>query len=142
MKTIKQLTYVIVAMCLALVGVGCDKDPVTTPGNKPTIGILEPVFDAESMTVKVMIAPSSDATAWYWCVEPQSRTEDSPYVKVEGAAAQEIEFAVIYGVEYSISAYAENKAGKSDIATKKFCQMPEGEVAVAIGEITLNAETM
>ena len=142
MKTIKQLTYVIVAMCLTLVGVGCDKDPVTTPGNKPTIGVLEPVFDAESMTVKVMIAPSSDATAWYWCVEPQSRTEDSPYVKVEGATAQEIEFAVIYGVEYSISAYAENKAGKSDIATKKFCQMPEGEVVVAIGEITLNAETM
>ena len=61
---------------------------------------------------------------------------------MEGAAAQEIEIKVTYGVEYTITAYAENKAGKSDIATKKFCQMPKGEVTVTIGEITLNAETM
>ena len=126
-------------MCLAFAGVGCDK-PVEEIGNKPTIGIMEPQFDAEAMSVKVMIAPSTDATAWYYKVESTEAAAD--YTKVDGAAAQEIEFEVTYGVEYTISAYAENKAGKSDVATKKFCQMPEGEVAIAIGEITLNTETM
>lgn len=129
---------------VALAGWSCNKENVEEPGKKPTIGIMEPEFDRETMTVKVVIAPSSDAKAWYYMV-----TQNNPapknvegYTKVEGAAAKEIEFEVTYGVEYTISAYAENKAGQSDIATKKFCQMPEGEVAITIGEITLNAETM
>lgn len=135
-------TYFIATLAILFAGIACQKENTEAPVNKPTIGILEPEFDAEDMKAKVMIAPSTDATAWYWSVEPQTRTEDSPYVKEDGAAAKEIEFAVTYGVEYTITAYAENKAGTSDIATKKFCQMPKGEVTVAIGEITLNAETM
>ena len=63
MKTLKQLTFAIVALCLSFIGVSCDKEPAGATGNTPTIGILEPVFDANSMTVKVMIAPSTDATA-------------------------------------------------------------------------------
>ena len=140
MKTLKQLTFAIVALCLSFIGVSCDKEPAGATGNTPTIGILEPEFDANSMTVKVMIAPSTDATAWYYKVEWSEQTAD--YTKVEGAAAKEIEFEVQYGVEYTISAYAENKSGKSDVVTKKFCQMPTDEVAIAIGEITLNEETM
>lgn len=142
MRTLRQLTFAFVALCIAFVGVGCDKEPAETPVNKPTIGILEPEFDSTTMTAKVMIAPSSDATAWYWMVKGGVDTEDAMMTKVEGAAAQEIEFKVEYGVEYTITAYAENKAGKSDIATKKFCQMPDGEVAVTIGDITLNETTM
>ncbi|MBQ5924214.1 MAG: hypothetical protein IIW97_02595 [Alistipes sp.] len=133
-------TYFVATIAIIIAGIGCQKENTETPVNKPTIGILDPEFDAESMTAKVMIAPSTDATAWYYKTE--SAEQSAEYTKVEGAAAQEIEFAVIYGVEYTITAYSENKAGTSDIATKKFCQMPKGEVTVAIGEITLNAETM
>ena len=135
-------TYFVATIAIIIAGIGCQKENTATPVNKPTIGILDPEFDAESMTAKVMIAPSTDATAWYWMVKGSTDTDDAMMTKVDGAAAQEIEIKVTYGVEYTISAYAENKAGKSDIATKKFCQMPKGEVTVAIGEITLNAETM
>ena len=133
-------TYFVATIAIIIAGIGCQKENTETPVNKPTIGILDPEFDAESMTAKVMIAPSTDATAWYYKTE--SAEQSAEYTKVEGAAAQEIEIKVTYGVEYTITAYAENKAGKSDIATKKFCQMPKGEVTVTIGEITLNAETM
>ena len=142
MRGVKQLTFAFVAMCLAFAGVGCDKEPVETPVNKPTIGIMEPEFDAESMEVRVMIAPSTDATAWYWRVSGGFDTDDAMFTKVEGAVAEEITFTAELGVEYTIKAYAENKAGHSDIAEKKFCAMPEGEVAIAIGEITFNEETM
>lgn len=125
----------------------CDKDPDTDKGNtpaveKPTIGILEPEFDAKTMVVKVMIAPSSDATAWYWQVIHSIDNEYKPFTKVEGSVADEIEFTAMYGVEYTIVAYAENAAGKSETATRKFCAMPEGEVAITIGDIALNEATM
>ena len=125
---------------VALASWSCDKEPTETPVNKPTIGIMEPEFDAESMVVKVMIAPSTDATAWYWRVDGGFDTLDEAFTKVDGSAAQEVEFTASYGVEYTIKAYAENKAGKSDTAEKRFCAMPDGEVSISIGEITLNAD--
>ena len=125
---------------VALASWSCDKEPTETPVNKPTIGIMEPEFDAESMVVKVMIAPSTDATAWYWRVDGGFDTLDEAFTKVDGSAAQEIEFTASYGIEYTIKAYAENKAGKSDTAEKRFCAMPDGEVSISIGEITLNAD--
>ena len=139
---IRNFVVAIMAAVVALAGWSCDKEPAETPGQKPTIGIMEPEFNAETMELSVMIAPSTDATAWYWKIEPQTRTEDSEYVKVEGAAAQKIKYSAEYGVEYLISAYAENKAGKSDIAEKRFCAMPEDEVAIALGEVTLHEESM
>ncbi len=138
---IKHLAVAIVAAVVALAGWSCDKEPAKTPVQKPSIGIMEPEFDAETMNVSVMIAPSTDAEAWYWMVKGGFDTEDAMMTKVEGAAAKEIKFTAEYGVEYTITAYAENKAGKSDIAEKKFCAMPEGEVTLTIGEITLNEET-
>lgn len=125
---------------VALASWSCDKEPTETPVNKPTIGIMEPEFDAESMVVKVMIAPSTDATAWYWRVDGGFDTLDEAFTKVDGSAAQEVEFTASYGVEYTIKAYAENKAGKSDTAEKRFCAMPDGEVSISIGKITLNAD--
>lgn len=139
---IKHFAVALVAAVVALAGWSCDKEPVETPVQKPTIGIMEPEFNAETMEASVMIAPSTDATAWYWMVKGGVDTEDAMMTKEEGAAAKEIKFSVEYGVEYTITAYAENKAGKSDIAEKKFCAMPEGEVAITIGEATLNEETM
>ncbi len=139
---IKHLAVAIVAAVVALAGWSCDKEPAKTPAQKPSIGIMEPEFDAETMNVSVMIAPSTDAEAWYWMVKGGFDTDDAMMTKVEGAAAKEISFTAEYGVEYTITAYAENKAGKSDIAEKKFCAMPEGEVAIALGEPTLNEETM
>ena len=135
---LRQLTAVLLAAIVAFAAVGCDKEPDTKPVNKPTIGIAEPEFDATTMKVKTMIAPSTDAEAWYWRVEGGSDTLDETFTKVEGAAAKEVEFVATYGVEYTIKAYAENKAGKSDTAEKRFCAMPEGEVALTIGEIALN----
>ena len=138
---IKKFAAALVVAIIALVGWSCEKEPVVTPVEKPTIGIMEPEFNAETMVVSVMIAPSTDATAWYWMVKGGVDTEDAMMTKEEGAAAKEITFEAHYGVEYTITAYAENKAGKSDIAKKKFCAMPEGEVTLTIGEITLNEET-
>ena len=137
---LRQLAAALVVAIVALTSVGCDKEPTETPVNKPTIGIMTPEFDAESMAVKVMIAPSTDATAWYWRVDGGTDALDEAFTKVEGSAAQEIEFTAEYGVEYTIKAYAENKAGQSDIAEKRFVAMPEGEVSITIGEVTLNAE--
>ena len=131
---LKQLLAAFMVAIVALAAVSCDKEPAETSVDKPSIGIMEPEFDAETMAVKVMIAPSTDAESWYW------RVNDAEYTKVEGAAAKEIEFEVVYGVEYTIQAYAENKAGQSNVAEKKFCAMPEGEVSISIGEVTLNVE--
>ena len=139
---IKHFAVALVAAVVALAGWSCDNEPVETPIQKPTIGIMEPEFNAETMELSVMIAPSTDATAWYWMVKGGVDTEDAMMTKEEGAVAKEIKFTVEYGVEYTITAYAENKAGKSDIAEKKFCAMPEGEVTITIGEATLNEETM
>ena len=141
MKTLKQVAFAIVAMCLAFVGVSCEKEPVETPVEKPTIGILEVEFDAEKSTASVMIVPSTDATAWYYKVESEGNTAE--YTKVEGAAAQEIEFEVKYTVEYTISAYAENKAGQSDVVTKTFTQASDLEVAtIAISKPEFDEATM
>ena len=138
---IKHLAVALVAAVVALAGWSCDKEPAETPVQKPSIGIMEPEFDAETMNVSVMIAPSTDAEAWYWMVKGGFDTEDAMMTKEQGAAAKEITFTAEYGVEYTITAYAENKAGKSDIAEKRFCAMPEGEVTLTIGEVTLNEET-
>ena len=142
MKNFRNLFVVALTTIAALTLWSCDKEPDKAPVEKPTIGIMEPEFNAETMEVSVMIAPSTDATAWYWMVKGGIDTEDAMMTKVEGAAAEEITFKAELGIEYTITAYAENEAGKSDIAEKKFCAMPEGEVAIAIGEITFNEETM
>ena len=138
---LRKFAVAIMAAVVALAGWSCDKEPAETPAQKPTIGIMEPEFNAETMVVSVMIVPSSDATAWYWMVKGGVDTEDAMMTKEDGAAGKEIKFTAQYGVEYTITAYAENKAGKSDIAEKKFCAMPEGEVTLTIGEITLNEQT-
>ena len=141
MKTLKKVAFAVVAMCLAYMGVSCDKEPVETPVEKPTIGILDVEFDAETSTASVMIVPSTDATAWYYKVESEGNTTD--YTKVEGAAAQEITFEAQYAVEYTISAYAENKAGESDVVTKTFTQASDLEVAtIAISKPEFDEATM
>ena len=138
---LRKFAVAIMAAVVALAGWSCDKEPAETPVQKPTIGIMTPEFNAETMEVSVMIVPSSDATAWYWMVKGGVDTEDAMMTKEEGAAGKQIKFTAQYGIEYTITAYAENKAGKSDIAEKRFCAMPEGEVTLTIGEITLNEQT-
>ena len=138
---LRKFAVAIMAAVVALAGWSCDKEPAETPAQKPTIGIMTPEFNAETMEVSVMIVPSSDATAWYWMVKGGVATEDAMMTKEEGAAGKQIKFTAQYGIEYTITAYAENKAGKSDIAEKRFCAMPEGEVTLTIGEITLNEQT-
>ena len=136
---LKNLLFLCVAMVATLMGWSCEKAEVTPPVNIPSIGIHEPEFDKESMTLKVLIAPSTDATAWYWSISAQG--EETTYTKVASAAADEVSAKVEYGVEYTIAAYAENEAGKSEVATKRYCPMPEA-AEVAIGEVTLDEATM
>ena len=138
----KQLMAMFMAMVAALAGWSCDTDINITHTPAPTIGIMEPEFNAETMEVSVMIAPSTNATAWYWMVKGSVDTDDAMMNKEEGAAAKEIKFAVKYGMEYTITAYAENEVGKSNVITKKFCAMPEDDVTIAIGTVVLNEETM
>ena len=136
-----KLFALLAATLSLLLGVSCEQfmgdDTVV---NKPTISISDVEFDASTMMAKVIIEPSQDASAWYYKVEGAEASVE--YTKIDGAFEDDVFFEVIYGVEYTISAYAENKAGMSDVATKLFCQMPEGEVTIAIGEITLNEQTM
>ena len=134
-----KFNAVIATALIAFLSWGCDYfkgDDVVV--NKPTITISEPEFDAETMMATVIIEPSNDTTAWYYKVEDKANSKE--YTKIEGAISDDIFFDVVYGVEYTIYAYAENKAGKSEIAEKRFCAMPEGEVSISIGEVTLNAE--
>ena len=138
---VKEFVVAVIAIMVALSGWSCNDKEVDTPVYKPTIGIMEPEFDSSTMTAKVMIAPSTDATTWYWRVDGGVDTEDEMFTQEQGAAAKEISFEVTYGTEYIIRAYAENKAGESDMAEKRFCAMPDGEVTLTIGEITLNEET-
>lgn len=139
---IKHFFAAMMVAIVALAAWSCNDEPDVAPAVKPTIGIMEPELNTETMEVSVMIAPSTDATAWYWRVVEETRTEDGGFTKEEGAAAKEIKFSVVYGVVYTIEAYAENKAGSSDTATKNYCPMPEGELAITIGEATLDEESM
>ena len=139
---IKNLFAVLMTAIVALAAWSCNEEPDVAPVAKPTIGIMEPEFNAECMEVSVMIAPSTDATAWYWRVMGETRTEDGAYTKEEGAAAKEIKFSVVYGMVYTIEAYAENKGGCSEVATKSYCPLPDGELTIAVGEVTLDAESM
>lgn len=55
---------VITAATISLALWGCEESISVTPRVEiPTIGIMEPEFDAKTMNVTVLIAPSSDATA-------------------------------------------------------------------------------
>ena len=43
---IKHLAVALMAAVVALTGWSCDKEPAETPVQKPTIGIMEPEFNA------------------------------------------------------------------------------------------------
>ena len=75
MKQVKLFSYFIAALCLMFAGVSCEKESAKTPVEKPTIGILDAEFNAEKMSATVTIAPSSNATAWYYKVE----SADAPF---------------------------------------------------------------
>lgn len=140
MKLFKNFAILTTAI-IALLSCGCEMFGEDTPVNKPTISISDLEFDAETMTVKAIITPSSGTEAWSYKVE---NSVDGPqeYTKREWSFGDDIFFDVTYGVEYTVSAFAENKGGKSEVVTKSICPMPEGAVAISIGEITLNETTM
>ena len=139
MKLFKNFATLITAI-IALLSCGCEMFGGDTP-TKPTISISDLEFDAETMTVKAIITPSSNTEAWSYKVE---NSVDGPveYTKREWSFGDDIFFDVTYGVQYTVSAFAENKGGKSEVVTQSICPMPEGEVAISIGEITLNEKTM
>ena len=139
MRHNKQLAVLFTAL-FALLGVACEKEPATPTPEKPTIGIVEVNFEESTMTLEAVIVPSTNATAWYYKIEDGKTTEE--YTKVNGSAGKPVTKTISYGVEYVISAYAENEAGKSEVVSTRYCAMPEDEVAITIGEVTLNQESM
>ena len=74
---IRRFAVAIMAAVVALAGWSCNNEPAETPVQKPTIGIMEPEFNAETMELSVMIAPSTDTEAWYWMVKGGVDTEDA-----------------------------------------------------------------
>lgn len=133
----KFLWLTIAMLSTALMWSCEDKDVATV--NKPTVGIQEVDFNKETMVLQALVIPSSDTEALYWKIEGVG--ESVEYTKSAGGSVATASRKVEFGVEYTISAYAENKAGKSEVATVKYCPMPDS-AAIAIGDVTLNRETM
>ena len=67
MKLLKNLAILTTAI-IALLSCGCEMFGGDTP-TKPTISISDLEFDAETMTVKAIITPSSNTEAWSYKVE-------------------------------------------------------------------------
>ena len=141
MKSIYRLSTLLLMSVVALGALSCDNDGddvQTVPA--PTISIEEAILCPDDMVAQITIIPSSDTEAWYWKIERTG--ENIAYNKVDSAAGAIIEGKVEYGVEYTVSAYAENEGGRSNVATKKFCFLPEEAADIIIGEVALDPETM
>ena len=136
MKRLHNLLWLALAAIVSLGVWSCDKTDIA-PVNKPTVGIQDVEFNKENMTLQALVIPSSDTEALYWKIEGVGESRD--YTKVSGGAVATASRSVEFGVEYTISAYSENKAGCSEVATKKYCPMPDS-AAIAIGDLTLNRE--
>lgn len=137
MKRLHNLLWLALAAIVSLGVWSCDNTDIA-PVNKPTVGIQDVEFNKESMTLQALVIPSSDTESLYWKIEGVGESRD--YTKVSGGAVVTASRSVEFGVEYTISAYSENKAGCSEVATKKYCPMPDS-AAIAIGDLTLNRET-
>lgn len=138
----KKLQWIVLAALMVIGVVSCEKEPKPTE-QRPTIGISDVKLDAETMSASAMVVPSTDATSWYWKVEKSG--ENKEYTKHSSTSGARIKFDVEYDVEYTLSAYAENGAGRSDVATERIF-FPDGTVTngatLNIGKPSFDEEAM
>lgn len=138
----KKLQWIMLAALMVIGVVSCEKEPKPTE-QRPTIGISDVKLDDKTMSASAMVVPSTDATSWYWKVEKSG--ENKEYTKHSSASGARVEFDVEYDVEYTLSAYAENGAGRSDVATERIL-FPDGTVTngatLTIGKPSFEEQTM
>lgn len=140
MKTFKKVLAMLIAVLAIATISGCENsNDVDNKGKRPTISILEPSFYSDRMLLEAIIMPSTDTEKVYYKCETEGETLE--YNVQEGAEPVDVQVDVEYGKTYTITAYAENKAGKSDVATYEYTVVTDKEVTIAVSDITINAET-
>ena len=129
MKTFKSFAVLTTAI-IALLSWSCEyfQGDEKTP-KLPTITISEPVFDAETMTLKATITPSAETTAFYYKLESEGVT--TSFEKVEGNEAYELVATIEFDINYSISAYAENADGESELVIVDYCALSIPTITVS-----------
>lgn len=129
MKTFKSFAVLTTAI-IALLSWSCEYFQSDEKRPKlPTITISEPVFDAETMTLKATITPSAEATAFYYKLESEGVT--TSFEKVEGNEAYELVATIEFDINYSISAYAENADGESELVIMDYCALSIPTITVS-----------
>ena len=139
-RIFSKATLWLAAASMLLIGAGCsENDEPQTPDTKidpPTIEFAQQIQIDETgewPVAKVEVAVSSDAQKWFWKFEETRAYQD--WTMIEASRTQ-IEFPVLYTGDYTLSIYAENAGGQSDVKTQTFhAAIPEkyGEVFAAIG---------
>lgn len=131
----KFATWMAIAIFAATSFSSCDddNDPKPEPPQPPTleIGTVSVTTDYEA---EVTITPSENATSFSWGYSKETE-EPATWTKVEGAKAVAVKTPALAPGKYKFSAYAENTAGKSSVATKAF-EVILGVPAITFGEPT------
>lgn len=130
----KFATWMAIAIFAATSFSSCDDDDTKNdpePPKKPTVELgsvsVTPDYEAE-----VTITPSENAESFSWAYSKENE-EPAAWTKVEGAKAAAVKTPALAPGKYMFSAYAENEAGKSDVATKAF-EVILGVPAIEFGE--------
>ncbi|MBO7169262.1 MAG: hypothetical protein J6V43_04210, partial [Rikenellaceae bacterium] len=141
MKKLSMMLTLIATVMMSIVG--CKPDPQEPVVKAPTITVAEASVDAATMKASVEVTPSENTADWYWKVDTANAAGE--YTKVSGNAATTIEVTVEYDTEYTFTAYAENKGGKSAEAKTVFvgpAAPVAGEVSLTVSEPSVNEESM
>ncbi len=115
-------------LAAALMATGCSDDP-TDPKPEPdpepeppkveipTIALGEAVRSETNDKVTIEVTLSDDAEAWYWMLSADAAAAE--YTREEGGK-KSLEFDLVPDVQYVLTAYAENSAGKSGEVTREW----------------------
>lgn len=129
----KLAAWTAIAGFAAVSVVSCDDDETENTPKLPTLelGTVNVTADYEAA---VTVTPSKNAISFSWGYAAATAEPES-YTKVDGHAAVEVRTPSLTPGSYKIFAYAENKAGRSEIVTKPF-EVTLDVPTVKFGEIT------
>lgn len=139
MKHLLKLSFAVLMAVAGLAITGCENEEPPTPVVVPEIGVNAPQFDKASMTLKVLVIPSSDVKEWYWSFTTDGEAEQ--YNKETSAAAKELSRSVEWGKTYTAKVYTLYGDNQRVERQVEYTPMPDA-AAVAIGDITLDEATM
>ncbi len=134
--------FSILIVALAAIGLwSCDDKNISeTKPQPPTIGISNATLDVEAALAEAMVTPSSNSEAWYWKIEAKGATAE--YTREEGAAGKKVSAVLPTEGIYTLSAYAENKDGKSSVATHEFKFSTSEAASITVSKPTFEEATM